>query len=311
MKIGIVTNTTSSFPLLQFLIANNLKPFLYIGKSRNVTETEKIIAFTKYAALTSVQENNKDDFYAWTKKLQLDLVIVIGYSNKIHLSKMHTPSKGIYNVHFGKLPNHRGPTPLFWQLKNGDETIGMAIHELSSKLDEGNIVWETSIKNEPHYTYTYLQQIFGNLTVNGVAFMFHSLNTLGSIVSRPQQTTNVGYQHSPTFKDVWIQWDLMEAKQVADLIKACCDWNIGALASINDNWEVKIIDADIESETSLNGNPGTILEINQYYFLVKCKGNSILKIYSLTVNHVLVAARHAAVFGLKTGMQFKLTIQQP
>lgn len=308
MKIGIITNTPYASSLLQFLTANQLKPVVYVGLSRSHIETEKLLAATTHFGIEITKENDKEDVYKWAKKMQPDIIIVLGYSNKINLSKLHKPIKGIYNVHFGKLPEYRGPSPLFWQLKNGEENIGMSIHELTDELDEGNIVWETVIKNEPHYNYTYLNQICGNLTVNGVAFMLHSLTTIGSIANRAQIQANATYYPKPTFKDVWVQWDIMKVEQIVHLAKACNDWNVGALAVLGDNWEVKIIDAELYTGELIDGSIGSIVAINDSFFLVKCLENQLLKIYNLTVNGVLVPPRYAAVFGLSKGMQFKLCI---
>lgn len=310
MRIAIVSNTEHSIPLLQFLVGNNLRPLVYIASSRYVASTEKLLAFCRHAKIEHVQETaQKNAFNDWAKKARPELMIVMGFSQKIDLSAIPVPSKGIYNVHFGKLPAYRGPAPLFWQLKNGEEKLGLAIHVLTNKFDQGNIVWDMSITNEAHFNYPFVQQLFGNLTVNGVASMLQLLQLTGTVPNRPQQPELASYYPSPAAKDVWVYWDSMEAAAIVHLIKACNDWNVGALSLLDGNWEIKIIDAEAVDAEPSNAQPGTIHHIDNHAFYIKCSGAALLKVYSITVNNVLVPARHAARFGLAAGMRFKTTFQ--
>ncbi len=50
------------------------------------------------------------------------------------------------NLHPSRLPAYRGPTPLFWQLRDGLEQIGVTLHHLSDELDAGAVCLQQSVR---------------------------------------------------------------------------------------------------------------------------------------------------------------------
>ena len=52
---------------------------------------------------------------------------------------------GFLNVHPSLLPAHRGPEPLFWTLRNGENATGVTIHRIDETLDTGEIIAQKSI----------------------------------------------------------------------------------------------------------------------------------------------------------------------
>jgi methionyl-tRNA formyltransferase len=80
-----------------------------------------------------------------------DVIFITGYTHKIAIDELSSVPKGILNIHFGRLPQYRGPSPVFWQLKNGEAQLGLTIHQLTNKLDSGAVAWEQTIKNEKYH----------------------------------------------------------------------------------------------------------------------------------------------------------------
>ncbi|KPV50108.1 hypothetical protein SE17_28890, partial [Kouleothrix aurantiaca] len=50
------------------------------------------------------------------------------------------PPHGTLNVHPSLLPAHRGPAPLFWAFRAGEDSSGVTIHQMDADLDSGPIV---------------------------------------------------------------------------------------------------------------------------------------------------------------------------
>ena len=50
------------------------------------------------------------------------------------------PSVACLNLHPSMLPAYRGPTPLFWQLRNGESNTGVTLHLVTDVIDGGEIV---------------------------------------------------------------------------------------------------------------------------------------------------------------------------
>ncbi|MDT0675954.1 formyltransferase family protein [Autumnicola musiva] len=54
----------------------------------------------------------------------------------------------VLNIHLSALPKYRGRHPLHWALINGEDKIGITIHEMTPGFDEGPICWQEMIKAE-------------------------------------------------------------------------------------------------------------------------------------------------------------------
>jgi len=80
------------------------------------------------------------------KKYQPDIILVSCYARKISTEITQLAKTGCFNVHPSLLPRYRGPTPLFWQFKKGEEKFGVTLHRVTEKFDQGNIIAQQTIK---------------------------------------------------------------------------------------------------------------------------------------------------------------------
>ena len=74
-----------------------------------------------------------------------DLVLCWGYPWKLPPEALEVPRLGCVNQHPAKLPRHRGPVPLSWALREGDEEFGVTWHRMDADLDTGPILAQTTI----------------------------------------------------------------------------------------------------------------------------------------------------------------------
>ena len=69
-----------------------------------------------------------------------DLVVCMGFPWKIPADALAVPGLGWLNGHPSQLPRHRGPVPVAWAIRNGDEEIGITFHFMDAELDTGPLV---------------------------------------------------------------------------------------------------------------------------------------------------------------------------
>lgn len=302
MKIGIVSNSKICIPLLSYLSSIKAGVMLYFGQSAHADiSLNDLTAFCRMNNISFYAEGDKKEIYNWQQLNEPDVIFITGYSHKIAVAELNNVPKGIFNIHFGKLPQYRGPSPVFWQLKNGEERLGLTIHQLTNKLDSGAINWEQTIKNEEYHSYNYINQAFSQLQVQGVSQILTSLNNRQMPGYKIQDETQARYYKRPQLADVMINWDIMDADEILNLVKACTSWNNGASTLIN-GYELKIIDAE-QASAEANNIPGTI-NITNNKFNVACINNEALNINFFNINNTCIPARHAGFYGLKTGQQF-------
>jgi methionyl-tRNA formyltransferase len=69
-----------------------------------------------------------------------DLVVCMGFPWKIPPDALSVPRLGWLNGHPSLLPRHRGPLPVAWAIREGDEEIGITFHRMDAELDTGPVL---------------------------------------------------------------------------------------------------------------------------------------------------------------------------
>ncbi len=69
-----------------------------------------------------------------------DLVVTACFPRRLSRGLLRWPRAGGLNLHPSLLPAYRGPSPLFWQLRDGVDCGGITVHRLSEGLDAGDVV---------------------------------------------------------------------------------------------------------------------------------------------------------------------------
>jgi methionyl-tRNA formyltransferase len=77
--------------------------------------------------------------------VQPDLVVCMGFPWRIPPEALAVPRLGWLNGHPSLLPRHRGPLPVAWAIREGDEEIGITFHFMDAELDTGPILAQRSI----------------------------------------------------------------------------------------------------------------------------------------------------------------------
>jgi methionyl-tRNA formyltransferase len=74
-----------------------------------------------------------------------DLVVCMGFPWRIPADALAVPRLGWLNGHPSLLPLHRGPVPVAWAIREGDEEIGITFHFMDAELDTGPILAQRRI----------------------------------------------------------------------------------------------------------------------------------------------------------------------
>jgi methionyl-tRNA formyltransferase len=69
-----------------------------------------------------------------------DLVVCMGFPWKVPPDALSVPRLGWLNGHPSLLPRHRGPLPVAWAIRAGDDEIGITFHRMDAELDTGPIL---------------------------------------------------------------------------------------------------------------------------------------------------------------------------
>ena len=74
-----------------------------------------------------------------------DLVVCMGFPWKVPAAALAVPRLGWINGHPSLLPHHRGPVPVAWAIRAGEEEFGVTFHRMDAELDTGPILAQKAL----------------------------------------------------------------------------------------------------------------------------------------------------------------------
>jgi methionyl-tRNA formyltransferase len=83
-------------------------------------------------------------FAALLAALEPDVAVSGGFPLRIPAEALRVPRHGVVNGHPSLLPRLRGPNPIGWALRNGDERIGFTFHRMDEDFDTGALLAQGS-----------------------------------------------------------------------------------------------------------------------------------------------------------------------
>jgi methionyl-tRNA formyltransferase len=78
--------------------------------------------------------------HAALQPFQPDILCVACFPQILPASLLEWPRFGGLNLHPSLLPAYRGPAPLFWHFRNGEERAGVTVHIMDTRADSGDIL---------------------------------------------------------------------------------------------------------------------------------------------------------------------------
>ena len=69
-----------------------------------------------------------------------DVGVIACFPRVLSASWLALAPRGVFNLHPSRLPAYRGPSPLFWQFRNGERPMGVTLHRTTAAPDAGPVV---------------------------------------------------------------------------------------------------------------------------------------------------------------------------
>lgn len=303
MLTAVISNGEVCIPLLQFLKQHGIAVHFFY-EIQDPGERAMAEGFCSAWKIPMQAGEGEASLYEWLNKISPSLVFVCGYNKRIDIASIPRSVANMFNIHPGLLPAYRGPSPVFWQLRDGAKEIGVSIHRVAQHFDAGEIVWEKKIPREEYFTYTHLTRLTNYFALEGVGMILQHLLQGKTLPSQKQDNTKAHYHKRPTLEDVSIQWQTMRADEIIRQINACNGWNKGALTTIK-GMPCKIIDAiKLKIKSTAGIVPGNIIQLKDECW-VACTNNEMLSITFINFDGNFVPARLFDKYGLRKGDRFE------
>lgn len=99
---------------------------------------------------------NDAEFVSKVRRRGADVIVSVAYPHILKEPILGAPPKGCVNIHHAPLPNFRGMMPTFWQMFYGERSVGLTIHYMAPKVDEGATLLQESLEIQTNETLDHL-----------------------------------------------------------------------------------------------------------------------------------------------------------
>lgn len=119
------------------------------------------------AALIETRDVNALDTLNAVRKLEPELIFVVGWSQLVHDPFIAIAREGVFGMHPTLLPRHRGRAPIPWAILTGLARTGVTLFEIvDATADSGAIVGQIVVDIAPDETATSLFARLGDAHVD-------------------------------------------------------------------------------------------------------------------------------------------------
>lgn len=162
-----------------------------------------------------------DRLIAALTTLGAELGVVACFTRRLPKALLALFPWGVLNVHPSLLPDYRGPAPLFWQFRAGEERFGVTIHQVDEGLDTGDILAQQAIALPVGISGSAAS---ARLTDLGIALLVEQLARLSAGTASPvSQPAGGTYFGQPTEQDfaIPIEWP---ARRAFTFMRGTMEW---------------------------------------------------------------------------------------
>ncbi len=182
------------------------------------------IAQKQQIPLWQVRRLSDATTYSTLAAYQPDSICIACFSQRIPRSIIELPRLGCLNVHPSLLPAKRGPVPLFWTFRYGDQATGVTIHFLDAQMDTGDMLAQEKIEVPDGIGYAQLESQCAIKGGSLLATVVHDLYK-GNRKGIPQDEEKSSYFSFPTDEDFVIQAEECDARHIYTFINGVGDWD--------------------------------------------------------------------------------------
>ena len=240
------------------------------------------------AALIETRDVNALETLNELRKLEPELIFVVGWSQLVHDPFVALASEGVFGMHPTLLPRHRGRAPIPWAILTGLARTGVTLFEIvDSTADSGAIVGQVTLDIAPDETATTLFTRIAEAHVELIRELVPQL--LARTAPRiPQDSSRASSWPRRTPADGIIDWET-RASFLYDWVRAQTRPYPGAFTFVGD--EKVIVWGARPVELAETAPAGTIVEVGPEGPVVACGEGGLVLEEVQTNGELAVGAR--------------------
>lgn len=217
------------------------------------------------------------EFIEQIKKLEPDVICVVAYGKILPSEILEIPKLGCINVHASLLPKYRGAAPIQWAVLNGDKTTGVTTMYMDVGMDTGDMILKQEVEIGENET---TGELWDRLSIIGADLLVKTLDQIEKGTA-PRIKQSDDFTMAPMLnKEISkIDWQEKTAKQIKNLVRGL-NPIMGAYSYLNGK-KIKFWKVEVEKDTNLNQENGTVIKANDKDGLYIKAKDGILKIIEI------------------------------
>lgn len=242
----------------------------------------------------------------WLSARQPDILLSFAFPYRLPPDVLRVARLGAFNLHGGRLPEYRGPQPVFWQIARREPEGAVTLHRMDDQLDRGAIVASCRVPIAPDDTFGLHAVRLAFAAVPLVDALFTGLVQHGAnLQTTPQDEGRACWYGRPAPADLAVRWDTQTGDEIRALVKACNPWHRGAFASLR-GLELRLTDVTLRPAGGDRAvPPGTILSADAHGgVIVNCVDGSAVQLDVVSMDEGILPGRTLAAYGIGAGERF-------
>ena len=273
LSFAFLGATNYSKELLLFLINKRFIPkaIFSIPEEFNISYSEKKVKNTNYANLKDIANEYDIPYYEIDsvegkkiksyeqiiKKLNLDLILVLGWYYVIPQSIRELVKYGAWGIHASLLPKYAGGAPLSWAIINGEKETGITLFRMENGVDNGDMIAQKSFSIEFEDS---IKEVYEKATTASKNILDKVLSDIDNTIFTPQDKSKIEIYPQRKPEDGEIDWN-QNSQKIYDNIRAQTSPYPCAFSTLN-NIKLKIINSKVTEQNNHKYKAGEIININ-------------------------------------------------
>jgi methionyl-tRNA formyltransferase len=201
--------TTSMPPLTALLEAGFSIPAVVLARQPR-TRLDEIQRVAASAGIPVVWVKSAAEAAEAIRSIAPQVAVAACFLWRLPREALETPPLGILNVHPSLLPAGRGPEPVFWTLRRGEQMTGVTVHRMDAGFDTGPIVAQAEMPVPEGITAPDLER---DLMTLGGSLLVDALPALAAGTLQPWPQPSVGVTKAPVPRPA--DWTMMSSLPAA------------------------------------------------------------------------------------------------
>jgi methionyl-tRNA formyltransferase len=286
MKIIFISGVKFGYDVLESILQNNWKihtSFSYLPeKKKFYSDYANFENLTKKYGVNHKQVNNINDQenIELIKKINPDLILVLGWSQLLKKEIIEIPRLGVIGSHPTELPKYRGRAPIPWSILKGLRKSALTFFYIQEGIDDGDIILQEQFDIND---IDDAESLYEKITILGEKMSSEILSSLESKqITGKKQNLDLFIENWPkrTPLDGRIDWS-KPAKEIHNLIRATTYPYPGAYTFFKNKkliiWKSTL---DTSLDTSRIQEPGKIIIKNNQVKIGTSNGSVFLDMIS-------------------------------